>query len=78
MQMGRDWVIISTFFVEFFVGVCMLFILVWLFLFWTGEIKECWKTHPRIRFYLGLTLIATLVNLALGICGTAFVVRGDG
>ncbi|CAM9211130.1 unnamed protein product, partial [Hapterophycus canaliculatus] len=63
----------SLFHVEFIVGVCMLVMVVWLVLFRMKEIKECWKTHVRIRYYFGLTLLGTIVNLALGICGTIFV-----
>ncbi|CAM9976969.1 unnamed protein product [Pylaiella littoralis] len=72
---GRDWISVSNFFIEFIVGGCMFIIVTWLLLFWMGEIKECWKNHVRVRYYFGLTLIGTLVNLALGVCGTAFVVR---
>lgn len=75
MKRGRDWISVSNFFIEFIVGGCMFIIVTWLLLFWMGEIKECWKNHVRVRYYFGLTLIGTLVNLALGVCGTAFVVR---
>lgn len=77
-QGGRDWINISTFFIEFIVGACMLLVVTWLVLFWTREIEECWKTHTRVRYYFGLTLIGTMVNLALGVCGTAYVVRDNG
>ncbi|CAN0277948.1 unnamed protein product [Ectocarpus sp. 6 AP-2014] len=37
---------------------------------------ECWRIHPRIRYYFGLTIIGTAVNLAVGISGTIYVVGG--
>lgn len=58
---------------EFIVGVFMFVMVVWLLLFRTKAIKECWMTHVRIRYYFGLTLLGTVVNLALGVCGTIFV-----
>ena len=48
----------------------MFIIVTWLLLFRLTEIKECWKIHARIRFYFGLTLVGTAVNLGIGICGT--------
>ncbi|CAM9229600.1 unnamed protein product [Scytosiphon promiscuus] len=63
----------SLFHVEFIVGVCMFVMVVWLLLFRIKEIKECWTTYVRIRYYFGLTLLGMVVNLALGICGTIFV-----
>ena len=65
------------FHVEFFVGVCMLSIVAWLAVFRLKEIKECWKLHRRIRFYFGLTVVGTFVNLGLGICGTANVLKPE-
>ncbi|CAN0304949.1 unnamed protein product [Ectocarpus sp. 6 AP-2014] len=38
---------------------------------------ECWRIHPRIRYYFGLTIIGTAVNLAVGISGTVYVVGGS-
>lgn len=61
------------FYVEFFVGVSMLCIATWLLLCRMKEIRECWKLHVRIRYYFGLTLVGTAVNLGLGICGTVNV-----
>ncbi|CAN0081639.1 unnamed protein product [Ectocarpus sp. 12 AP-2014] len=75
-QRGSDWITISRFYLEFFVGICMFVIVAWLLLFRMTEIKECWKTHARIRYYFGLTLIATGVNLILGICGVIYLI-GD-
>eukprot|EP00752_Nemacystus_decipiens_P002690 g2512.t1 len=66
---GNDIMQIFYFAVEFFVGICMLIIVTWLLLFRLNEIKECWKIHPRIRFYFGLTLVGTAVNLSIGVCG---------
>ncbi|CAN0277721.1 unnamed protein product [Ectocarpus sp. 6 AP-2014] len=68
--------VISRFFFEFIVGICMIGIVAWLLLFRMKEIKECWKVHTRIRYYFGLTLIATAVNLVLGIFGTVYIVGG--
>ena len=65
----------SQFFLEFGVGICMLLIVSTLLVFRLKEIKECWKIHGRIRFYFGLTLVGTAVNLALGICGTIYVLN---
>lgn len=76
MQVAHNWIVVSGFFIEFFVGICMLVIVVWLLIFRRTEIKESWKMHARIRYYFGLTLIATGVNLALGICGTIYVAGG--
>ncbi|CAB1101839.1 unnamed protein product [Ectocarpus sp. CCAP 1310/34] len=71
-----DWLTVSRFFLEFLVGICMFVIVAWLLLFRMNEVKECWKVHARIRYYFGLTLIGTTVNLALGVCGTIYVVGG--
>lgn len=62
------------FYVEFIVGICMLVTVVYLLLFRMKEMKEAWKVHVRIRYYFGLTLLGTVVNLALGICGTIFFI----
>lgn len=51
----------------------MLCIATWLLLCRMEEIRECWKLHVRIRYYFGLTLVGTAVNLGLGICGTVNV-----
>ncbi|CAN0049687.1 unnamed protein product [Ectocarpus sp. 13 AM-2016] len=75
-QVARNWIVVSGFYIEFFVGICMLIVVVWLLIFRSTEVKESWKMHARIRYYFGLTLIATGVNLALGICGTIYVVGG--
>ena len=58
------------FYVEFAVGVSMFVIVAWLLRFRMEEVKECWKIHRRIRYYFGLTVLGTAVNLGLGICGT--------
>eukprot|EP00752_Nemacystus_decipiens_P002662 g2490.t1 len=73
----NDFIQISFFYVEFFVGVCMLIIVAWLLLFRLKEVKECWKIHARIRFYFLLTLSGIFVNLGLGICGMINVLRDD-
>ncbi|CAM9379659.1 unnamed protein product [Ectocarpus fasciculatus] len=75
-QRSGDWLAVSRFFLEFLVGTCMFVIVAWLLLFRMTGIKECWKVHTRIRYYFGLTLIGTTVNLALGVCGTIYVVGG--
>ncbi|CAN0287611.1 unnamed protein product [Ectocarpus sp. 12 AP-2014] len=75
-QRSGDWLAVSRFFLEFLVGICMFVIVAWLLLFRMHEVKECWKVHSRIRYYFGLTLIGTTVNLALGVCGTIYVVGG--
>ncbi|CAM9206947.1 unnamed protein product [Ectocarpus sp. 4 AP-2014] len=75
-QRAGDWLAVSRFFLEFIVGICMFVIVAWLLLFRMNEVKECWKVHARIRYYFGLTLIGTTVNLALGVCGTIYVVGG--
>eukprot|EP00752_Nemacystus_decipiens_P008409 g7519.t1 len=64
-----DFIQISYFGVEFLVGMCMFVIVVWLVLFRMDEIKDCWTIHARIRFYFGLTLVGTAVNLGIGACG---------
>eukprot|EP00752_Nemacystus_decipiens_P005592 g5061.t1 len=67
----RDDVIqVLTFLVQFVVGVCMFCIVAWLLRFRMKEIKECWNTHRRIRYYFGLTVVGTAVSLGIGICGT--------
>lgn len=48
----------------------MLFVVAWLLLFRMEETKQCWKLHARIRYYFGLTILGTVVNLGLGVCGT--------
>lgn len=35
-----------------------------------------WKIHIRIRFYLGLTVIAIIVNLAIAAGGLVFIISG--
>ncbi|CAM9316648.1 unnamed protein product, partial [Ectocarpus fasciculatus] len=75
-ERDHQLVVISTFMVEFLVGICMLAIVSWLLLFRMTEIKECWKMHACLRYYFGLTLLGTVGNLALGVCGTIYVV-GD-
>ena len=74
-QASYDFVVASTFYVEFFVGICMLVIVVWLMVYRMEEIKQCWQIHARIRYYFGLTVLATVVNLGLGICGTLSVIE---
>ena len=61
------------FIVELFVGICMFIIVVWLLRFRMKEIEICWRLHRHIRYYFGLTVIGTAVNLGLGICGMIFV-----
>eukprot|EP00752_Nemacystus_decipiens_P002663 g2491.t1 len=73
----NDFIQVSFFYVEFFVGVCMLIIVAWLLLFRLKEVKECWKIHPRVRFYFLLTLSGIFVNLGLGICGMINVLVDD-
>eukprot|EP00903_Cladosiphon_okamuranus_P012469 g11677.t2 len=68
---------IFFFYVEFFVGICMLLTVSWLLMFRLREIKECWKLHARIRFYFVLTLIGTAINLSIGICGLINVLSKD-
>lgn len=77
-QTVNDWVNISMFLLEFIVGICMLVIVGWLALFRMKEIDECWKIHARIRYYFGLTLIGTVVNLTLGTVGMDFVFHNRG
>ena len=67
----------SLWYVEFFIGVCMLFIVTWLVVYRMVEIKHCWKLHVGIRYYFGLTILATIVNLSLGICGSIFLTNGE-
>lgn len=75
-QAEMNFIQISFFYVEFVAGICMFTIVAWLALFRMEEIKACWKLHTRIRYYFGLTLVGTAVNLGLGICGTLFVATG--
>eukprot|EP00903_Cladosiphon_okamuranus_P012715 g11887.t1 len=76
-QHSSRWVKVSTFYIELFVGVCMVFIVAWLLLFRMNEIKECWKLHVRIRYYFGLTIVGTAANIGLGICGTIYAIRDE-
>ena len=69
-QVRRDVLNVLIFIVEFIVGICMLSIVSWLVVFRMDEVKECWRRHRHIRYYFGLTVIGTFVNLSLGICGT--------
>ncbi|CAN0101611.1 unnamed protein product [Ectocarpus fasciculatus] len=68
--------VVSIYIFELFVGICMLGIVSWLLMFRMEEIKDCWNVHTRIRYYFGLTLLGTAVNLGLGICGVIFII-GD-
>lgn len=58
---------------ELLVGVCMLVVVSLLLVFRWQELKECWNIHRRIRFYFGLTVIAIVVDLALGVGGVIYV-----
>lgn len=69
MQPAGTFVAISVFIVELSVGVCMLIVVSWLVLLRTTEVKKCWAMHARVRYYFGLTLLATVVNITLGACG---------
>ncbi|CAM9423859.1 unnamed protein product [Ectocarpus sp. 8 AP-2014] len=60
------FVAISGSIVEVSVGICMLLVVSWLLLFRTKEVKQCWATHARTRYYFGLTLLAIVINIALG------------
>ncbi|CBN78245.1 hypothetical protein Esi_0005_0057 [Ectocarpus siliculosus] len=71
-----DLAILSIYVIELFVGICMFGIVSWLLTFRMKEIKECWEAHIRIRYYFGLTLFGTAVNLGLGICGVVYII-GD-
>ncbi len=53
----------------------MFAIVAWLLAYRMDEIKQCWQLHVRIRYYFGLTILATVVNLGLGICGTLWLVE---
>ncbi|CAM9240864.1 unnamed protein product [Ectocarpus sp. 4 AP-2014] len=75
-QGSYDAVVVSIFFLEFMVGICMIVIVAWLLLFRMKEVKECWRIDERIRYYFCLTLLGTAVNIAIGICSTLFVI-GD-
>ena len=68
-QTDTDFINVSYFWIEFFVGVCMFCIVSWLLVFRMKEVKECWQLHRRIRYYFGLTLVGTAVNLGVGACG---------
>lgn len=68
-QADYDFIQVSYFSVELVVGICMFAIVAWLLLFRLNEITECWKLHRRIRYYFGLTLVGTAVNLSVGIIG---------
>ena len=68
-QADYDFIQVSYFSVELVVGICMFAIVAWLLLFRLNEIIECWKSHRRIRYYFGLTLVGTAVNLSVGIIG---------
>ncbi|CAM9944371.1 unnamed protein product [Ectocarpus fasciculatus] len=68
-----DVIVMSIYISELFVGICMLGIVSWLLMFRMKEMNECWRIHARIRYYFGLTLLGTAVNLGLGVCGVIFV-----
>eukprot|EP00752_Nemacystus_decipiens_P018236 g16364.t1 len=73
----NDFINVSFFYVEFFVGICMFFMVAWLLLFRPEEVKECWKIHARVRYYFMLTLSGVAVNLGVGVCGMINTVRAD-
>ncbi|CAM9229449.1 unnamed protein product [Scytosiphon promiscuus] len=75
-QGENTYMLASVFFLEFLVGILMFTIVAWQLLFRRQEIRECWTIHVRIRYYFGLTLLGTLANLALGICGTIYIANG--
>lgn len=75
-QASYDVIIASFFFVQFFAGICIFFIVAWLIAYRLEEAVQCWKIHARIRYYFGLTALATAVNLGIGICGTLFITLG--
>lgn len=53
----------------------MLVIVAWLMAYRMDEIRQCWKIHVRIRYYFCLSVLATVVNLSLGICGTLYLIE---
>ena len=69
-QIHDDFIQLSYFLVEFLVGICMFVIVNWLLILRMTELQACWRTHARIRYYSGLTIVGTAVNLGIGICGT--------
>lgn len=68
---------ISVFIVELSVGICMMLVVSWLLMFRAKEAKQCWARFARIRYYFGLTLLATVVNITLGVCGILHAAHVD-
>eukprot|EP00752_Nemacystus_decipiens_P002666 g2494.t1 len=78
LDQNKNYVVkISFFYVEFFVGLCMSAVVIWLLIFRMKEVKECWNLHVRIRFYFALTLIGIAVNTTIGVCGTINFLSDD-
>lgn len=73
-QSERDWIRTSEFLLEMIAGVVMLAIVCGILLLRRPELKQCWVIHRRIKYYFGLTVIATTVNLVLGINGILFLI----
>lgn len=65
------------FFVEITMGIIMFVMVLLLLIFRMPELKQCWQVHLRIKFYFVLTIIAIVVNLAVGVGGLLFIAWKD-
>lgn len=70
------WILIGYFFLEFGTGILMAIVVGLLLLFRMEEVRQCLGLHRRIRFYFGLTAIAVIANISIGICGVIFIESG--
>eukprot|EP00752_Nemacystus_decipiens_P002513 g2360.t1 len=71
----HDWLLTSTYFVELLAGVAMLTIGTMLVLFRWTELCQVWQFHRRIKCYIALSVIATVVDLAIGVGGVIYVLH---
>eukprot|EP00903_Cladosiphon_okamuranus_P021828 g20071.t2 len=69
-----NWVLASAFFMELLAGVAMFVIGMLLVLFRWTELCQVWQLNRRIKCYILLSVIATVVDLAIGIGGLVYVV----
>lgn len=67
------WLMIPQRMLELISGVVMMTIVAGLLVFRLPELRQCWMTHRRIKFYLCLSCTAIAVNLIVGAGGVMWM-----
>ncbi|CAM9897288.1 unnamed protein product [Scytosiphon promiscuus] len=76
-NMDKDkhrWVLTSIFYMELISGFAMIVIGSLLVTLRWPELCQVWRLHRRIKCYIALSMIATLVDLAIGVGGVVYLV----